>query len=173
MILCYNETGDKMKKGILLMVLFLLCGCTSSKNTSEVSSKQLKNYQSQLNTIKKTKVFYDYSKDFQTKLVFSNMGKYYTYDLIVKSPQIKMYDISALAYSTAMKDQYHPSIGIFDTETYNMIPDYVNKSKGYVKGFDLSGRVYKKTSIKMIISYYTSTSKTKKVTHVIEVKNEN
>ncbi len=159
-----------MKKGILLLTLFVLCGCTTSKKTSDASSTQLQIYRKTLKIIENTKSFYDYSKDFETKLVFSNMGKYYTYDLIVHDPKIKMYKISALAYSSAIKDQYHPSIGIFDEESYTMVPGYVNKKKGYVKGFDLSGRVYRKTAIQMSLTYYTNKKYTHKVTRVIEVK---
>ena len=170
-MLCYNKKGDTMKKGIILLSLCLLCGCTSSKNEEGVSNAQLKEYRSYVQDIKNTKSFSNYSKYFTTQLVISDLGNYYSYDLIIKDPKVKMYKIKAVSYSPYIKDQYHPSIGIFEKASYNLVPNYVNKKKGYVKGIDLSGRITKRSDVKVKISYTNAQNKRKAM--VIYVKNSN
>lgn len=156
-----------MKKILIVLACCLLVGCAPK---SDVTSAQMAIYNSYVKQIKSTKKFYNYSKDFKAQVIYTDLGKYYSYDLIISKPKKAMYDITALSYSPAIHDSYHPSIGIFDQQSYHMVPGYVNKKKGYVKGFDLSGRVSKKTDIIVKISYYTSKNKSERTSHIIKVK---
>jgi hypothetical protein len=172
-MLCYNKTGDTMKKGIILLSLCLLAGCSSknAKNELSATNTQLKEYRAYVQDIKNTKTFSNYSKYFSTELIMSELGNYYSYDLIIKNPKVKMYKIKAVSYSPYIKDQYHPSIGILETTTYNLVPNHFDKKNGYVKGIDLSGRVTKRSDIKVKISF-TNAQKKRKVM-VINVKDQN
>lgn len=156
-----------MRKILLVIALCLLTGC---RHQDTVSSSSLNTYHADLKKIKNEKNFYDYHKNFRTQLIYNKLGHYYSYDLIISHAKISMYHIAAVSYSPAIKDEYHPSLGIFDQQAYHMVPGKVNKKKGYVKGFDLSGRVKKKTNIKMLISYSPDQQQSKRITRIVQVK---
>lgn len=165
-----------MKKILLALCLVLCVGCQAktSENSTHATSTQVQNYNKVLKTLKTSACDQKtYAKTLTCTLVYNKISTGYRYDLIFKQAQVKMYSVVAMAYSPESIDSYAPSLGIFDTDTYNMIPGYVDHDKGFYKGVALSGRTKKMDSIKCYISYYTDAKKTKKKILIFEVRYEN
>lgn len=144
-----------MKKGLTLFVLLvLLVGCTSS--TEEVRYQIYKTtYQSILNTTS----FLSSSENFSINASASDLGNgQVRYDVFLDEPKIAMYDVEILAIVDTgllvVSDQMMPSVGIFETSEYNLIPYQVNAETGYPAGFNLNGLTDANTlTIKVLVTW--------------------
>ncbi len=116
----------------------LLCGCTASSTSSDVTR-----YETYYRAIEENTKFTETS-EFYT--VSAEMTQWddgtYRYYVIFDEPKISMYDIVIMTvengkpYEESVKMM--PSSGIFDA-TSSMIPNQVNSKAGYVKGLIISG----------------------------------
>ena len=116
----------------------------------------------------------NYSDKMNIKLYYTEIDEGYRYEMLIDEPKQKMYNIKAISYSPSCLDDYQPTIGYFDKETYSMIPGIVDKKKNIYKGITLSGRVKKKETIKVLIEFDTKKSQSgESYSYCFEVKNEN
>ena len=139
-----------MKKLFLIFLsLFLCTGCHSSH--LEITNKQLSYYNKIVKILKKGHEDTKCPCDIKVKCV--PLGNYYSYSVIIDNPKEDMYNIQALSYSPEIKDEYHPTIGFFDHDPYHLIPGKIDKAHHFYKGVAISGRVYKKTKIRVFIQY--------------------
>lgn len=123
---------------------------------------------------KKTKKIDNYSDKMNIKLYYTEINEGYRYEMLIDEPKQNMYNIKAISYSPSCLDDYQPTIGYFDKETYSMIPGIVDKKKNIYKGITLSGRVKKKETLKVLIEFDTKKSQSgESYSYCFEVKNEN
>ena len=116
----------------------------------------------------------NYSDKMNIKLYYTEIDEGYRYEMLIDEPKQNMYNIKAISYSPSCLDDYQPTIGYFDKETYSMIPGIVDKKKNIYKGITLSGRVKKKETIKVLIKFDTKKSQSgESYSYCFEVKNEN
>ena len=159
-----------MKKLLLFFLSIILCtGCT--KSSSDVNQKQLDRYNSVVKILKKGHADTECPCDIKVK--YYKLGNYYSYNVIIDNPKESMYNIQALSYSPEIKDEYHPSIGFFDSHPYHLVLNKIDKKQYFYKGIAISGRVYKKTSIRVFIRYYEDKDHMKMKTSYKEIVNEN
>ena len=108
------------------------------------------------------------------KLYYTEIDDGYRYEMLIDEPKQNMYNIKAISYSPSCLDDYQPTIGYFDKETYSMIPGIVDKKKNIYKGITLSGRVRKKETLKVLVEFDTKKSQSgESYSYCFEVKNEN
>ncbi len=138
-----------MKKiTVLLSILLLFSACTS---VSEEET-QYEIYKTMYQNILNTTSFNTTSNYFDISATLTRIeGGEYRYDVFVDNAKIAMYDIEILAIVDEgllmVSDQMMPSVGIYGSEEYAMIPYQVNADLGYMKGFNLNGIVNDTTAI--------------------------
>lgn len=163
-----------MKKLLLVILCLFMTACATKTKDSDISDNALKKYKEDLSYIKKAKKFDDYSDKMNVKLYYTEIDEGYRYEMVIDEPKQNMYNIEAISYSTSCLDDYQPTIGYFDKETYSMIPGVVDKKKNIYKGITLSGRVKKKETLKVLIKFDTQKSQSDEAySYCFEVKNEN
>lgn len=157
-----------MKKTILLLLSLIFCfACTKSNQ----EDRQFELY----NQLKKELIVHEnMDKDIPCRIsvVFNPLDNEYRYDIVIDQVQEDMYNIVALAYANEDSEQMCPTIGVFDEDTYSLKVNYINKSEGFYKGIQLSGKCAQKQTIKLYISYFTDEQKQKSIEKYIEVKEE-
>ncbi|MBE6114736.1 MAG: hypothetical protein E7191_06605 [Erysipelotrichaceae bacterium] len=131
-----------MRRIMLLLIALLLCGCSYQNNDSKERDSITK-YESYLATLVEQDRFTDssYYYDIEAYLNPLNDGTI-RYDIIIENPQVAMYDIEILAVESIAKRSdtiIYPCVGIFEEESYTMIPFQKNEEEGYVEAFLLSG----------------------------------
>ncbi len=130
-----------MKKiTLLLSILLLLSACS---NVSEEET-QYEIYKTMYQNILNTTSFSTSSNYFDISATLTRLdGGEYRYDVFVDNAKIAMYDIEILAIVDEgllmISNQMMPSVGIYGSEEYAMIPYQVNAELGYVQGFNLNG----------------------------------
>lgn len=154
-----------MKKIWIGMMILLLCvACQSSS-----SDEQFQDYYQ----IKEQLITqHDFDKDypFCVRVVFNRIEDVYRYDLIIDQPQVDMYYIEAMAYANENDQNMCPVLGIVDDSISHLKVHYVDKSKHFYKGVQLSGQTTQVQSVKLYISYYLDEDKTERVEKYIEVE---
>lgn len=162
-----------MKKLIIVLILLLMisgCGKKSDESVN-VTKDQIKEYKEIVKYLDNENNLPVDTKDFKAKVVYSEREEGgYDYNLIISDPAVKMYDITLIATTLSGMDQYFPSLGIFDSDTYSLYPGKVEKDEGYYKGIALSGTTKNKDTVRCYISYYNSEYKDSAVHYVFEVK---
>lgn len=154
----------KRKLFICLVCLFL-GGCSQEKTLEDQQFDLYDEIKEKL----MTQDVFEKTGEFHIALVYNQLESGYRYDIIIDQPKIEMYHILAMSYAQEAKDNMCPNIGIFDDENYNLKANYIDKASGFYKGIQLSGIVVHKQSVKVYISYYTDSQKTKKVEKYVEV----
>ncbi len=163
-----------MKKFLLVILCLLMTACATKNKDSNISDNALKKYKEDLSYVKKIKKFDHYSDKMNIKLYYTEIDEGYRYEMVIDEPKQNMYNIEAISYSASCLDDYQPTIGYFDKETYSMIPGVVDKKKNIYKGITLSGRVKKKETLKVLIKFDTQKSQSDEAySYCFEVKNEN
>ena len=141
-----------MKKIWIGMMILLLCvACQSSS-----SDEQFQDYYQ----IKEQLITqHDFDKDypFCVRVVFNRIEDVYRY-------------IEAMAYANENDQNMCPVLGIVDDSISHLKVHYVDKSKHYYKGVQLSGQTTQVQSVKLYISYYLDEDKTERVEKYIEVE---
>lgn len=151
-----------MKKMLIILCLLFLTACTHT-NTSYNIYYDLKD-----KLVSQSEFSDDYP--FDAYVVFNELDDYYRYDVIVDNAQVNMYDITAMAYCNEDDNTSCPVIGLFDEDSYHLIPDFVDKDNNYYKGIQLSGQCDKKQDVKLYISYYLDEDETEFQEYFLEVE---
>lgn len=133
-----------MRKYVIgVLICLLLAGCNQSDIVLKEKYETYKlHYQSILNStqFKQTSSNYNIS----TSLTALSDGSY-RYDVFVDEPKIAMHDVEILAIVDngllLVSDKMMPSVGLFEDESYRLIPFQVDVDLGYHKGFNLNGIV--------------------------------
>lgn len=163
-----------MKKLLLVILCLFMTACGTKTKDSDISDNVLKKYKEDLLYAKKTKKIDNYSDKMNIKLYYTEIDDGYRYEMLIDEPKQNMYNIKAISYSPSCLDDYQPTIGYFDKETYSMIPGIVDKKKNIYKGITLSGRVRKKETLKVLVEFDTKKSQSgESYSYCFEVKNEN
>ncbi len=133
-----------MKKVItVIMTLLLLAGCMSDV-TRELDKERYDAYMTSYQSILGEENKLTKSQNYDTELVVNKLADgSYRYDVIIDSPRVAMYQIKALAVIDDLsgqidKENMMPSVGILDDAIYNMMPNTLDKDKGFVAGLTLS-----------------------------------
>lgn len=127
-----------MKKVItLIVVLFILCGCTIEKKKDNKDEK----YLDLIETLNDRTVFSDSSNYFSITADIAKTNDAYRYYVIIDNPKSAMYGIEAVAVEKGVNYTLNmaANIGVFEDTQYNMIPGQANVDKGYVNGLTISG----------------------------------
>ena len=133
-----------MRKYVIgVLICLLLAGCNQSDIVLKEKYETYKlHYQSILNStqFKQTSSNYNIS----TSLTALSDGNY-RYDVFVDEPKIAMHDVEILVIVDngllLVSDKMMPSVGLFEDESYRLIPFQVDVDLGYHKGFNLNGIV--------------------------------
>lgn len=129
-----------MKKITLLLLTLLLSAC----NQTSLEESQYEAYKTMYQNILNTTTFLSSSNyfDMSAQLTQIESGEY-RYDVFIDGAKIAMYDVEVLVIVDEgllmVSDQMMPSVGIYGSEEYNMIPYQVNADLNYVKGINLNG----------------------------------
>lgn len=132
-----------VKRFVLVLVgLIALSGCTSNASLDVAFENYRIHYQSILNN----PIFVSESNYFNVEATIEALSDgRFRYDIFIDQPRVAMYDVEILAIVDegllVISDQMMPSIGIFETQTYDLIPFQVNAERGFYKGFNLNGVV--------------------------------
>ena len=146
-----------MRKYVIgVLICLLLAGCNQSDIVLKEKYETYKlHYQSILNTTQ----FKTSSEHFsiEASLVKLSDGQY-RYDVFVDEPKIAMHDVEILAIVDngllLVSDKMMPSVGLFEDESYRLIPYQVDVDLGYHKGFNLNGIVdTDKINLKVVVMW--------------------
>lgn len=155
-----------VRKLFVFITCIMLLGCTSDKSLESLQFEEYYKIQSSL--IKQNR--FTRTNDFDVQLVYNQIDNEFRYDLVINNPNKVMKDIIAMCYVDADYEDMFPNIGIFETDSYNLKKDYINKDENYYKGIMLSGTVLKKASAKLYVNYKDNNNK--EVELFIEVNDE-
>lgn len=129
-----------MKKIIcILLIGFLLCGCTSDMSHEETNPDE--RYYGMITLIKDCDTFQQESGYFDIYAEMAAIDDGYRFYVVVDKPRIAMYDVNILCIENGVDytKNMAANVGIFDEKKYNMIPNQINIDKGYVEGLVASG----------------------------------
>ncbi len=129
------------RKLIIFCLAFSLLGCGQKDSNKNLIYE---NYRGYYEAIEENTRFNDSSLYFSLDGQMSKMPDgTYRYYLFLENPQIAMYDVVFLAVENNIPfenaDKMMPSIGIFESQDYNLIPFQSNTERGFVKGLVISG----------------------------------
>ena len=153
----YNTFMKKIVVPLLTAVL-LLTGCSNSKKLVLETYEMYYQIISENSEYVKDSSYYTLS--YEVKKGEHNQYNYY---LFLDSPTISMYDVVFMAVENEVSFdsnlQMVPSIGIFDGK-YQLVPNQINKDKGFVKGMMISGESsYDKINLKVLVEWKDKTRK--------------
>lgn len=122
----------------LLVCILCLTGC-SAKSSSQAMTIYKMYYQLISESTNYIGESQNYALSYEVK---EDAEGTYNYYIFVDSPTVAMYDVVVMAVENDISYDANvkmvPSIGIFDGK-YNLVPNQINKKKGYVKGLMISG----------------------------------
>ncbi|MBR0478285.1 MAG: hypothetical protein IJJ24_04235 [Solobacterium sp.] len=125
----------------LFLSLLLLTGCAKKDNEQTAAMTAYEGYyQSVLDAthFSESSPYFDIDLD----LVKMDSGIYHYY-VVIDQPRIAMYNIKALVVEDSVPFEeavkMMPTLGIFGSDVYHMIPYQSNKDANYYKGIVLSG----------------------------------
>jgi len=130
-----------MKKLVLICLICLLTAC---QNTAQLETAKYNLYKTYYTDIFNQSTFTQTSLYFEIAVSRQVIGtNLYRFDVIIDQAKVAMYDVEILVIvdngSLTVSDTMMPSVGIFEDDTYNMIPYQSNNDLHYVKGFGLNG----------------------------------
>lgn len=128
-----------MKKCLVLLCLFLfLQACTITNKNQEDENHQV--YLDLLELVKNNDKFKQESEVAKVTLVVQKVKDGYRHDIIVEEPLVGMYRVKAIAVFEGVdhENTMAANFGIFDSNSYNLIPNQFHKEKFYIKGFVMS-----------------------------------
>ena len=133
-----------MRKIFLGLVIALFM--TACQNDAQILQEKYERYKLHYQSILNTTQFKSSSELFSIEVSLMDLSNgQYRYDVFVDEPLIAMHDVEILAIVDngllLVSDQMMPSIGIFEDQSYRMIPYQVDVDLGYHKGFNLNGIV--------------------------------
>ena len=145
----YNTFMEKIVISLLTAVL-LLTGCSNSKKLVLETYEMYYQIISENSEYVKDSPYYTLS--YEVKKGDDNQYNYY---LFLDNPSISMYDVVFMAVENDVSFnsnlQMVPSI--FDGK-YQLVPNQINKDKGFVKGMMISGESsYDKINLKVLVEW--------------------
>ncbi len=166
-----------MKKKIIafsLVLMVFLCGCNSQDTINPSANER---YTDMIKQLQDRDIFSTSSELFDINVDISAINDGYRYYIIIDNPKVAMYDIEAIAiekgidYTSVMA----ANIGLFEDESYSMIPGQTYVEKGFVKGISISGvSENEKPTLYLLISWHNKDlSITKKEYFKLDIKEEN
>ncbi len=138
--MCYNIDGDKMKKIILVMLLMITSGCSTKTVDSDI--EKMSKYNSLYVDCLNNADFKLKSDNFNIELDFTQMDNGYNYYIVIDEPKIAMYDVEAIVIENLMnynEIDMMPTVGIFESAEYNLVPFQTNKQNNFYGGIVISG----------------------------------
>ena len=144
-----------MKK-LFLCLLLLLCLAGCSPVNNEISEGDLMRYKDFIHLIENNGDFVEQSEFFDFEVVTEKIDSGYSFYLIIDNPRYAMYHVGAVAIIDGhdYQNEMAPNVGIFGTETYNLIPNQSNVKNGYYKGILLNGLSSKESfDLKFVVSW--------------------
>ena len=123
-----------------LLCAFMLAGCFARKD----NSANFAAYEGFYKSIQDNDKFQNGSLYYQISAEMSTLADgSHRYYIFLDDAQIAMYDVVLLAIEngTPLENgtKMMPSIGIFESQDYSLIPNQARSEKGFVKGLVLSG----------------------------------
>ena len=153
----------------LLLALFILISASACQSAAQKQSAiNLQRYNAYYNAILNNEKFQNSSDYYYISTIMNKLSDTeYRYDVIVDNPRIAMYHVEILVIennkSLEVSDLVMPSVGIFETKEYNMVPFQINLKSGFTEGFGLSGTVKTPTTnLKVLVLWYDYAKVTQK-----------
>ena len=136
-----------MRKVSILLCLFLLCGCFSL-NENKMKEYNVK-YESYLESIIDNSKQVTMNIPFEWKFNMYKTEDSYAYEVSIMNPEVAMYNIQFVAVDITQisEDTVAPCLGVFEEQTYNMIPNQANFEKGYYGAVGLNGTTDKEVFV--------------------------
>ena len=121
-----------MKKIFLLLIIFLITGCTNQKALE-------KQYYKYINDVNECDYFANESYPFDINITLKKLNdEYLIYHVYIDNPKEDLYDIKALITHNYKTSDIFPSSGLYE-EPLDLLMQEDNKD--YVKGIILSGYI--------------------------------
>jgi hypothetical protein len=152
-----------MKKLGLICLICLLSACQTTTQMDAAKTNLYKTYYTDIfNQADFTQSSEYFEISASRQVVTTNT---YRFDVIIDQAKVAMYDVEILVIldngSLTISDTMMPSVGIFEDDTYNMIPYQSNNASNYVKGFGLNGLSSETiTHLKVLVMWKDSTKVT-------------
>ncbi|MDO5332215.1 MAG: hypothetical protein Q4E99_05995, partial [Bacillota bacterium] len=134
----------------------LLIGCSS------ISDKQMNMYYDLFNLLNDSEDYVNTSVNFSSSFVISENEDGYSFYIIIDKPINSMYDIKIMAIEDGAdySDEFISNIGVFEENSYNLVPNQVNVDSGYVKGLSISGNCTSTSSVIKCVVQWKDKNKT-------------
>ncbi|QRG86034.1 hypothetical protein [Bulleidia sp. zg-1006] len=147
-----------MRKKISWLVLLLLISCLQACHKDETKNLKMESYKIHYNMVESYSNFKTKSSYFSTssEMVKREDGSY-VYYIFIDHARVEMNQVVVMAVEKgvpyAQNKKMMPSSGIFDKPS-SLIPNQVNKEKGYVKGIVVSGEAKeKKIQVDILVEF--------------------
>lgn len=145
----------------LLICLFsfalILSGCVIRRNDSGTAAQTA--YEGYYKAIEDNERFIGRSLYYTISAQMSNMPDgTHRYYVFLDNAQVSMYDVTMMAVENDVpfedSKKMMPSVGIFDSRDYSLIPYQANADAGYVKGLVLGGECEEKeVKLKLMVEW--------------------
>ncbi len=145
----------------LLICLFsfalILSGCVIRRNDSETAAQTA--YKGYYKAIEDNERFIGRSLYYTISAQMSNMPDgTHRYYVFLDNAQVSMYDVTMMAVENDIpyedSKKMMPSVGIFDSKDYSLIPYQANADAGFVKGLVLGGECEEKeVRLKLMVEW--------------------
>lgn len=155
--------GDSMRKLFHILVLALLLTGCQTKNKNELETKKLEEYKTIYQVLLQSTATINGGTYFDISTEVTHLpDDTYRYYIIIDNATTSMYNVKmmALEKNSDQDRVMAPTIGILDSEVYNLIPSQVSIKEGFVKGLILSGDSVKNPiHLKLLVSWFDETGK--------------
>lgn len=158
-----------MKKIILVIICILLSGCAKKETVDSKSNILYQQYKEYEKVFMQQQDYQDHSDEFEIRLVVNKINdEKNRYDIIIDSPKINMYHLQAIAKVKQDDNESLPTLGILEDEVFSLVPNVLDKSKGFYKGVNLSGITKeKKFDVLVYLTFYNNENDKNKETRFI------
>ncbi|MGB4984922.1 MAG: hypothetical protein WBO70_03995 [Erysipelotrichaceae bacterium] len=156
---------------IILLALMMFSGCTNK--TVETKDDNLTKYNFYYQKIIDNEKFATSSINFDISLAINSVDGEFRYDVIVDNPQIAMHNIKMMAVEddgsfSIDKTKVMPTVGIFESNSYHLVPNQINFNKGYVQGLSCSGMTKKTKGNILVVVFYNRDNDKEEVAEYFE-----
>lgn len=138
-----------MKKFIVVLMMFILCGC-GFEVTKDVSVDS--RYEDMIELLETNEKFEESSNFYDVSYDIVQIENGYRYYIYIDNPRVALYNVQVLAIEDGVDYSRYmaANVGIFEDAKYHLVPNQTNVDKGYVKGLMISG-VTEKSELEMKI----------------------
>ncbi len=127
-----------MKKLICVLLILFLAGCTvDPKQEADPNAS----YLDMIDLINEYDSFGTVSNHFDISAELAKIDSGYRFYVYIDNARVAMYDVEVMAIEKGVdyRKQMAANLGIFDSNTYNLVPNQANPAKGYYEGIVVSG----------------------------------